>query len=151
MKKVGIFIGLTFYLSFILITSAVGIVPGSEGDPVVTLGYVEKRLSELKSTIMEDVDSSGSSERAVYEVVNLEKGQKIIFGHSTEVILRAGQASAIVSEQGGLSDITTGIDIGDNEEIPKNHLLIIPRDDGRGFNIHSTVYVMVKGDYKIEQ
>ena len=104
--------------------------PGSEGDPLVTRAYVESRLK--------------------MHVVELAPGQALKGFSGTEIILRGGQATIIDSELGGICDATAGIDLRGGEAVPSNHLLIVPRDDGRGIRAQSSVIVMVRGDFVIE-
>lgn len=138
---------------------SVAATPGSDGDPLVTLGYVEKRFEEFNAYItlkIEEAVADGPKETsqapvsAKFEVVHVNQGDIIYLGESTEFILRAGEGLAIVSANGGLSDLTGGEDIGSNEPIPKNHHLLIPRDDGRGVMFTSEAYTMIKGDYTIQ-
>jgi len=104
--------------------------PGSEGDPLVTRAYVDSKLK--------------------MRVVELAPGQ-ILKGYSgTEIILRGGQATVIDSELGGLCDVTGGVDLRGGEAVPSNHLLIVPRDDGRGIKAVSAAIAMVRGDFTIE-
>lgn len=130
--------------------------PGSEDDPVITLSYVEKRLEQIKYYFdqkfeeINTTNNTGGVAAASFEVVFVEKGKFIYFGESTEVILRAGQATAIASENGGLSNVTIGKDLVSGEEIPANHLVIIPRNDGRGANVLVDSYFMIKGAYTIQ-
>ena len=53
--------------------------------------------------------------------------------------------------QGGISDITAGADLPAGTNVSTNHLLLVPRDDGRGLTITSDIaYLMIKGAYSIE-
>lgn len=104
--------------------------PGSEQDPLVTRSYIEERLR--------------------LNVVELNAGRRLIAGAGTELILRSGNATVVDSESGGLSDVTDGVDLRKGAQVPRNHLLIAPRDDGRGFKAENQVIVLVRGDYRIE-
>lgn len=104
--------------------------PGSEEDPLVTRAYVD---SKFKMT-----------------VVDLAPGEVLRGYAGTEIILRAGKATVVDSELGGLCDCTQGVDLGRSQEVPGNHLLIVPRDDGRGIKAKSQVVVMVRGNFVIE-
>lgn len=79
-------------------------------------------------------------------------GTRIIADAGTEIILRYsnGQTTAIASNLGGLSDVTGGYDIQNGQAIPANHLLIIPRSDGRGVTIASHSIFMIRGSYRVE-
>lgn len=140
-----------------------GSIPGSEEDPIVTLSYVNTKIDELKAYIDTAItNQSPDSETdqgnqedsnvttAAYEIINLVSGQKLIGKESTEMILRSGEAEVIVSGVNGISDITVGEDLKNGEQVSQNHLLLIPRDDGRGIKALSEVYVMVKGNYSIQ-
>lgn len=129
---------------------------GTDSDPLVTLGYVEKRIEQIKFYVDEKVGSSSNTDASAGNVsVNelivekIEIGQKLIADSGAEIILRSGEAKAIVSEQGGLCDMTDGKDIGKDEIIPNNHMLIVPRSDGRGIVAVTEVYIMIRGKYKI--
>lgn len=127
---------------------------GTEKDPLVTLSFVEQRIEQLKHYVDEKIKGGSggypSEPGTGLEVVELEAGSSLIGGQGTELILRAGKAVAIDSPMGGLSDVTGAGDLKKDENIPVNHLLIIPRDDGRGIRAVTDIFVMVRGSYKIE-
>ncbi len=105
--------------------------PGSEADPIVSKSYVDEQLQ--------------------WKVEELSNDQILECQAGAEIILRGGSASAIASQQGGLSDVTGGRDLQTGAIIPTNHLLIIPRSDGRGIQATSEkIWVMVKGAYEIK-
>ncbi|NLZ54615.1 MAG: hypothetical protein GX892_16045 [Thermoanaerobacteraceae bacterium] len=121
--------------------------PGSESDPIVTKSYVDKVLYNLKQYI--DAKSGGSIS---FEIVYLEQGQQLIGDKGTELILRSGIASVVDSGSGGLADVTEGKDITNGENISQNHLLIVPREDGRGVKAETNnVVLLVKGGYTVKQ
>lgn len=150
--------------SFSYVVMAASGEPGSTEDPIVTQGYVEQRneqlkfyidqkmeemktaIEEIKGTSNTPVPSSGTS----FIVVQVMAGQKIIGGEGSELILRAGEATAIDSPSGGVANVTKGKDLKMGEEVGLNHLLLIPRNDGRGMQARSDLYVMVKGTYSIQ-
>jgi len=145
--------------------------PGSEGDPLVTLSFVERRLEQLKYYVDQKIDSldfsakfqeieskikelgskTGSSQGSIgkFEVVFVEKGKSVYFAESTEFILRAGQATAIQGRDGGLSDVTAGKDLKTGDVVPLNHLIIVPKNDGRGIAVLYDSYLMIRGAYSI--
>lgn len=128
--------------------------PGTDEDPLVTLSFVEQRMEQLMHYIDEKIKGSSGDHfvepGAGFEVVELKVGDSLIGGQSTELILRSGKATAIDSPMGGLSDVTGAKDLVKNENVPANHLLIIPRDDGRGIKATTDIFVMVKGSYEIK-
>lgn len=99
--------------------------PGSSADPLVSRSYVDQLT--------------------LFRVVSVPAGQAIIGEGGTEIVLRGGKATAIVSQQGGLLNVSAGTDMQQGEEIPPNHLIIIPRSDGRGFVAVTDLVLMVKG------
>lgn len=114
-------------------------------DPLITESYLnDVFFEEVKEYIAQN--GFGSS----FTVVSVSKGQKFIGGAGCEFILRQGQGEVISAELGGLSDVTAGYDITSGVSVPPNHMLIIPRDDGRGFTALTDVVIMVKGSYTIK-
>lgn len=138
----------------LLASSMVFSEPGSEKDPLVTMSYVNDKIENLKDYI--DVKLRNLSQNSGFseglQVVELKPGQKLIAKAGTEIIIRGGKSTAYgVGEDKGLSDVTEGMDI-DNEKhfLPINHLLIVPRDDGRGVYAHTDSVFMIKGAYEIK-
>src|SRR5690554_1821413 len=86
--------------------------PGSEGDPLVTLSYVNRSIDQIKTYIDDKVANLGggttSPSSNELKVVNLSKGQFLIGKNGTEIILRGGKGTAVVSNLGGLADVTAG-------------------------------------------
>lgn len=154
---------------------------GSAGDPLVTLSYVEERITETKDYIteifdilftstnnnstkidnllqentelkaqIEELEGKTGGSGASLEVIHLTKGEILTCSAGTEIIFRSGKANAIASGLGGLSDVTGAVDIKSGENIPLNHLLIVPRSDGRGAIIIEDAYIMIRGEYQVK-
>ncbi|WP_312653199.1 hypothetical protein [Aminipila sp.] len=104
--------------------------PGSESDPVVTKTYVDSRTS--------------------YSPISLTAGQKLIGGEGSEIILRSGEATAIDNGANGVSDLTIGTDLMTGSQVVTNHLLLVPRNDGRGITAVTDIWVMVRGAYTVQ-
>ncbi len=130
-------------------------------DPVVSLSYLSEIFApnfknEIKNEIKQEISVSDKdntlspTELPKFEVAVIPKGKTFAGEQSCEFILRSGQAVSVISEQGGLCDTTAGRDIGENETIPANHLIIIPRSDSRGFTANEDVIIMVRGEYSIK-
>ncbi|MDR2356406.1 MAG: hypothetical protein LBE16_09510 [Clostridiales Family XIII bacterium] len=109
--------------------------PGSEEDPVVTKSYVDKQIA-----------GAGG----VFVPVEVAAGRQLIGGAGAEIILRSGEAAIISNESNGVSDLTGGADLMTGAPVQPNHLLLVPRDDGRGLAAHSDLWVMVRGSYTIQ-
>ena len=135
--------------------------PGDTNDPIVVLSYLNDRFTSLISQYnLEDIpamkdalDELNSSEDVSspqsLEVVEIKDGERIIAGAGTEIILRGGEAFIIGSELGGLSDVTMGKDFVSGMAAIPNHLMIVPRDDGRGVYTDNYAIFMVRGSYEI--
>ena len=88
-----------------------------------------------------------------YKVIELKMGQKIkpISG-SIELIVRQGSTAVALTpfKDQGIGNLTTGKELLNDEKIPTNHSLLIPRADGRSVCVLSDVaYIMVRGEYEI--
>lgn len=127
---------------------------GTAEDPLVTKSYIDSAIENVKKYIDSKVsDSSGgapSPSTNGYEVLELEEGDTLLLGGGSTLILRTGGAKIIASENGGISDTTDGVDLQTDEAVPANHMLIIPRSDGRGIKCTTKVFAMVNGKYEIK-
>ncbi|MDD3765557.1 MAG: hypothetical protein PHF89_00035 [Eubacteriales bacterium] len=118
--------------------------PGDADDPVVTLSYI-------KQILLPDIEQKiNSSSAAVFKVVDVPQGSKVILDAGTEIILRMGSATVIATEKGGLADVTSGVDLQHESAVPANSLLIAPLADGRGIHATDNVILMIKGGYTIQ-
>lgn len=105
--------------------------PGSEDDPLVSRSYVDRYVK--------------------FSVVNLSAGQSLISSApGVEVIVRAGKATAIGTDAGGVADLTAGLDLKTGREIALNHLMMLPRADGRGVYARTDLVLMVRGPYEVK-
>ncbi len=137
------FVVLIVALALIITTAVAGAAdyePGSPEDPVVTKSYVDAQIAAIKG-------AEGSA--TVFVPVFVEAGKTLIGGAGTELILRSGGALAVAKGEDGLSDVTEGKDLKATFAVTRNHLLLIPRDDGRGISAATDIWVMVKGTYTI--
>ncbi|MZQ75936.1 MAG: hypothetical protein GT589_07210 [Peptoclostridium sp.] len=132
--------------------------PGTSDDPLVTKSYVDKKIEDLSLYIDEKLSngsqsagsSTGSAAQTAIEVVEVESGQSIILQAGSQIILRGGSGSIIDSKQGGIADLTQGIDLRKGYEAPANHLLMVPRSDGRGVFAKTDCIFMVMGKYEVK-
>ena len=119
-----------------------------DSDPLVTLSYLEKRIEEFKDYVDNNAQGTGATS-SKFEVVEVKAGQTVIFTDaSVEFILRSGEATAIASENGGLSDLTEGVDLVTGDVLQKNHLMLVPRNDNRGVVAETNLWIMIKGTYE---
>ena len=105
--------------------------PGSPEDPVVSKSYVDSKTA--------------------FSPVQLAAGQKLIGAEGTEIVLRSGEAVAIDNGENGVSDLTSGADLMAGDQAGQNHLLLVPRNDGRGIAAVTDIWVLIRGDYTIQQ
>jgi hypothetical protein len=151
------------FLGVMVLTLAVGVMigqigqadsgstPGSADDPIVTKSYVDAKIASLGSG-----GGTGGSTAPVpgvdtFKVIQLKTGQTLKGGEGTEIIVRSGSVSAIASSSGGLSDVTVGTDLAQGAEVPANHLILVPRNDGRGIKaVAHDPYIMVRGTYTLQ-
>jgi hypothetical protein len=118
-------------------------------DPLVTLSYIEKRFDEFKGYVDYKI-GDGVSVNSKFEVLNIKAGSTIIFtSESTEFILRSGKSTAISSNNGGLANLITGIDLKTGDNVDLNNLILIPRNDGRGVLAVTDIWIMIKGQYEL--
>ena len=114
----------------------------------------EQGPSETLTPPYTGVDTQGpASAEDVFTVLQLSYGQKVMCGESCELILRAGSAAVVLDANslGGISDLTAAKDLAHGAAITPNHLLLVPRSDGRGVLVMSeTAFIMVRGAYTIE-
>ena len=143
---------------------------GSADDPLVTLSYINKVFRpQIEQSIAEKLKdfapaansappvqntyimSAGAS--VSYVTLELTKGQKLrVKEGALEFILRPGSGAVVISnfQTQGVADLTTGEELLHGQSLPINHMLLIPRNDGRGISVTSVIaYVMVRGDYEI--
>lgn len=113
-----------------------------EEDPLVSVSYLNKRLEEVRPI---------GTAAAGLEVVEMEKGDRLSTAQGTQIILRSGKGRIIASERGGIADLTSGQDLGQGAKVPANHLLLVPRSDGRGLVAESHVVLLVTGSYDMGQ
>ena len=140
-------------VAYLAITVNAG--PGTQEDPLVSRSYVNARIAELEAQIAQltitapAYTTTQTVGRELFTVVRAEPGTTLIGGASTEIILRAGEATAVTGVN-GLANITTGVDVMNGQAISLNHLLIVPQADGRGLRFHTVAHLMVKGDFHFE-
>ena len=158
MKKILLF---TLILS-IIFTAVIYAAPGDSNDPIVVLSYLNDRIKALINDYkledivnlqkkVDDLAKTGGSggSTATLEVVEIRAGEKLIAGAGAELILRGGKAFVIGSEMGGIANVTSGKDFVSGMEFVANHLMIVPRGDGRGAYTNDYAIFMVRGTYEI--
>ncbi|CAM3776148.1 hypothetical protein [Marinicrinis lubricantis] len=126
--------------------------PGTVNDPLVTKGYVDQKINELAQQIGSGGAGTGSNQGTAssLEIITLAPGETLYAGEGTEFTLRVGTAYAVSNDANGIPDVTEGTNIEKGSVIPRDHLLLFPRE-GRGIQADAdqkgNVIVMVVGSY----
>ncbi len=107
---------------------------GSEEDPVVTLSYINDVFKK----------------EMTFKVVEVANGKTIIGDAGTEMVLRMGRGTIVATQKGGVADLSSGADLSNGTQIPPNHHLLVPVNDGRGLKVAANSLVLVKGAYEIK-
>ncbi len=128
--------------------------PGTSSDPIVTKSYVDRAIENIRIALNEKIDSLGSgtggAASSAWQIVQAAQGKSLVGGQGTQIILRSGRATAIDNGSSGVSDLTGGKDLMANENVAANHLLLVPRADGRGIKCETECWVMVLGTYELK-
>lgn len=136
MKRIGKFFILLLTLAILLaaaVLAAGEAAPGTEGDPLVTLSYLNEVFADYVTGLFrQELDAhsarlegrvaelellSGSS--AVWETVALQQGQSLKLSVGAELILRSGSATLTA---GALADSTSGRSVQSGAQAEQNHL-----------------------------
>jgi len=100
--------------------------PGSAGDPLITLSYLEQRLEQ-----------SGNG----YECITLKRGENLSLTQGSQVILYTGTASVLEN----LIDITAGALVSEGKKAERYHSYLAPAD-GSGFTAETTCVIFLSGE-----
>ncbi|MDR0958598.1 MAG: hypothetical protein LBM16_05245 [Clostridiales bacterium] len=122
---------------------------GATGTPSASLTETQKAeiVSELLAKVEGLITQGGSKEE--FEPGFIQAGQTITLDGGTEFALRSGTAKAFITGENGLSDFTDGVDLLNGQNVPVNHLIIVPRSDGRGIIAVTDCWFIVKGAYSV--
>jgi hypothetical protein len=116
--------------------------PGSNTDPLVTRSFVEEYVS--------DQLGKGNQTGGQWLIEEIDAGGVFIGKSGTEVVLRAGKATVIDPSKSGILDITVGGNVVNGQAVPSNHLLVVPKDDGRGLKANTDIIIMYKGSGSVK-
>lgn len=136
-KKVWSSLGIAVLLAGAFFTGhsagAASKTPGSTGDPLITLSYLEERLA-----------ATGVSTGA--EKVQLGKGRKLVGETGTGIVLLGGSVTATGN---GVADLTEGRLAEADTSLFLYHSYVVT-EDGSGCEALSTCTVLVTGEYVIK-
>ncbi len=166
--------GCTVFAVTVLATGS----PGSEGDPLVTLSYLnetfmaqllgrvddtlelrDRELSDkLDRQMREELSAlpgqqgtanTGADAARDFTVVTLSNGQTLRGEIGCEVMLRVGTASCVAPSSPGLIDETDASTLGGGGELVKNHLYMMTIDERGVKATAATTKLLVRGSYTI--
>ena len=141
--------------------AATAIAAGSQGDPLVTLSYLEnifrpqvERMAqdavtgyedELTDALNDAIDQRAGT--STFQVVTLSRGQTLTGRVGCEIMLRVG-AAAVANGSPGLIDTTDGSTL-DGGELVTNHLYMVTIDTRSVTAAAGTVRLLVRGPYTV--
>ena len=146
-----------------------GAAAGTQTDPLVTLSYlndvntpailkeVDARLDTREQALVDKLNASIAQYEkdmeeqlaaAVFAVVTVKAGQKLLGGVGCEFLLRSGSAVCVAASAPGLIDSTDGATLASGGAIQPNHLYLSTAE-GRGLQAGSDATVLVRGSYQI--
>jgi len=111
-------------------------VPGSSGDPLVTLSYLEARLSK-----------AGAGGQAAYQKITLTKNQVLLLENGSEVILYSGSAATTGAK--GMVNLSSGELFQSGNSAVKYQIYLSPSDTS-GLKANSDITTYIKGSYTID-
>jgi len=145
---------------------------GTATDPVALRSYVDERYDKLAAMINSSAGGAGATVSVdavvaevmsqlefyyaaksvaaqAYEPVYLLAGQYLIGGEGAEIIPRSGTSTAYTAVADGVVDVTDGRDLKTGAALTINHMLIVPRSDGRGARAVTNCWFLVKGPFEV--
>lgn len=153
--------------------------PGSEGDPLVTLSYLnetfmaqllgkvdekletrDKELADkLDAQVQQDTQAlaeklgtsanNSTGKAGSFTVVTLSSGQTLYGEIGCEVMLRVGTASCVSSSSPGLIDGTDASTLDNGGALVQNHLYMMTIEDRGVVATAATTKLLVCGSYSI--
>ncbi len=125
----------------------------SSDDPLISKSYFDTKITDLKNELNQKIDQINTSSTpggaAVFKAVKINAGKTVVFGAGTEIIHRSGKATLLDSTGNGVPDVTSGKNVSNRQPLEKNHLMVFPRNDGRGIVTKTNVWIMLKGSATI--
>ncbi len=119
-----------------------------DSPPVIDSSVSSSDVDAIANEVIERLNQY-NDQQGGFVPVSLDAGQKLIGGEGAEIILRSGSARGYCPGENGLVDVSAGIEIF-SEPIVTNHMIIVPRSDGRGVEAITGCWFIVKGGYDIK-
>ena len=137
---------------------------GSEGDPLVTLSYlndtflntiltkVDQKIAARNSQIAQQTGgqvTSDSGPVSTFTVVTLSSGQVLKGDIGCEVMLRVGSAVCVSPSSPGLIDETSAGTLNNSGALAQNHLYMMTIENRGVKATAATTKLLVRGTYTI--
>lgn len=157
----------------LVVTVAYAANAGGQGDPLITLSYLEQvfqpqvedtveqavtaqrqqlqqrleqAISGWNAQVQEAIAGLEAGESALFQAVSLGQGQSLVGQAGCEVVVRAGTAQC---QDGGLIDASSGTQLGAGQELAANHLHLVGGGSCTVQAASDTVQLLVRGPYTI--
>ena len=145
---------------------------GDQGDPLVTLSYLNQtaipqivkqveektaaRQKELEQNFTNQINqykqqggqTTPSGGSASYELVSMTSGQVMSLGVGCEILPRIGTITVKANTTPALIDLSTGGTVNSGAALTKNHLYM-STIEGRTLTASGTVKLLVRGGYSV--
>lgn len=132
-------------------------VPGTGTTDTAAINQLKTDVGDLTHFIidalteLESHKSRLTSLESGFVVVEVDAGKTVLLSGGAELVLRSGTATAINGTNGGLANVTTGIDIKNGAAVPAQHMILSSRSDGRGIKIGTQkAFLLVRGGYTVK-
>lgn len=126
--------------------------PGSQGDPLVTLSYLESRLADIAGNAATNTGNAGTASGNVnsagFTRIDLTKGQSLILSDGSEMVVYSGNGT-VLGTTGMMS--LTGAEMfpAGTSVVLYTQFLGIGGNSGVKAGGNMTIYI--RGGYKVEQ
>lgn len=113
-------------------------------DAVITYGYLQSILEELRLELLEELASAGGTVtiESAYKDMTLQKGDVLVLSTDCEAIFRGGNAAVITStchEGEGLTDLSVGTECFSGDLLQFGHIYYKTNGESRA-------YILITGD-----
>lgn len=122
----------------------------TEEDKKAIVNEIMEQIEPLIAISVNDLPISTGGDSSKYTPVFAKVGQVVYGSEGTELILRSGKGNILIDGVAGIVDATSGIELNNGAKVPSNHILLIPRADGRGIKMTEDGWFMIKGEYEIK-
>ena len=146
-------------------------VPGGEGDPLVTLSYLDQvftayisdrigqdvdartqalrqELEERVSALEEASKDVGAVSASTFRLLELQSGETVVGQRGLELMLRVGEAEVTASVSPGLVDTSAAVTLEDGQRLEKNHMYMVTVPEN-GVTAREHVLLLVRGEFEI--